>query len=277
MQVRKRGRRRDAAAADAAACLPACSRDRSDASLGCAGLLTPAPPFDYAEPEAVDLLLELDSISRLVAHIDAGNAPRTCRYLLACAGYLPEPEDAAALRAAHDGYAKAGRAPDALRVALRMRDEGLVAAAFALAGEDKGLRRQLAHVLAAAGEGIDLEAGPAAVADEAERDALREILRRASCRLACSGRLACLWAYLTRAPAGVPCPCRRSNTRLSERYLALARDLDVVEARTPEDVYKMHLVEGRATGARAASCAALPLSCRLARCRCTVRCYSARR
>ena len=42
-----------------------------------------------------------------------------------------------------------------------------------------------------------------------------------------------------------------SNTKLSEQYLSLARDLDVMEAKTPEDVYKMHLVEGRApTGER---------------------------
>lgn len=36
------------------------------------------------------------------------------------------------------------------------------------------------------------------------------------------------------------------NSRLSEQYLQLARDLDVMEAKTPEDVYKSHLVEGRA-------------------------------
>jgi 26S proteasome regulatory subunit N1 len=37
------------------------------------------------------------------------------------------------------------------------------------------------------------------------------------------------------------------NTQLSEHYLQLARDLDVMEAKTPEDVYKSHLVEGRAS------------------------------
>ena len=36
------------------------------------------------------------------------------------------------------------------------------------------------------------------------------------------------------------------NARLSEWYLALARDLDVMEPRSPEDVYKLHLAEGRA-------------------------------
>lgn len=36
------------------------------------------------------------------------------------------------------------------------------------------------------------------------------------------------------------------NTHLSEQYLQLARDLDVMEAKTPEDVYKSHLIDGRA-------------------------------
>jgi hypothetical protein len=39
-----------------------------------------------------------------------------------------------------------------------------------------------------------------------------------------------------------------SNTRLSERYLALARDLDVLEPKLPEDVYKMHLVDTQRGG-----------------------------
>jgi 26S proteasome regulatory subunit N1 len=43
-----------------------------------------------------------------------------------------------------------------------------------------------------------------------------------------------------------------SNERLSERYLSLARDLDVSEAKLPEDVYKMHLVDTHRAGAAAA-------------------------
>ena len=39
-----------------------------------------------------------------------------------------------------------------------------------------------------------------------------------------------------------------SNEKLSERYLALARDLDVMEAKLPEDVYKMHLVDTHRSG-----------------------------
>jgi RPN1 N-terminal domain len=53
------------------------------------------------------------------------------------------------------------------------------------------------------GTTLDLEEGPAAVADEEQRSALQAIM---------------------------------SNVRVSERYLALARDLDVMAPRTPEEV-----------------------------------------
>lgn len=32
-----------------------------------------------------------------------------------------------------------------------------------------------------------------------------------------------------------------NNSRLSENYLALARDLDIMEPKVPEDIYKSHL------------------------------------
>ena len=35
------------------------------------------------------------------------------------------------------------------------------------------------------------------------------------------------------------------NTKLSENFQTLARDLDVVEAKTPEDIYKSHLENSR--------------------------------
>ena len=43
------------------------------------------------------------------------------------------------------------------------------------------------------------------------------------------------------------------NSTLSELFLALARDLQVLEPKTPEDIYKSHLDSG---GARAGSLAA---------------------
>lgn len=59
-----------------------------------------------AEPEAIDLLLEVDSVGQIEAHVDEKNAARTCLYLLSCSAYLPEPEDATVLRTAYNCYLK---------------------------------------------------------------------------------------------------------------------------------------------------------------------------
>jgi 26S proteasome regulatory subunit N1 len=172
-----------------------------------------------AEPEAVDLLIETERLELLLEHCDATNYGRTCLYLVSCAAYLPEPDDATVLKVAHAIYMKAKRLPEALRVALKLSDggsEALVAATFT-AATDIQTRRQLAYQLAAAGRLINIEEGPCAVTEDV--DALKDIL---------------------------------ANAKLSEHYLALARDLDVMEAKTPEDIYKSHLVEGRAPAGAAA-------------------------
>ncbi len=171
-----------------------------------------------AEPEAVDLLVEIERLDLLLEHVDAGNYARTALYLVSCASYLPEPDDATVLRVAHSIYQKVGRLPEALRCALKLAASGsdLVAATWQ-AANDVQVRRQLAYMLARAGVPLDLDDGPCAVSDDT--DALKEIL---------------------------------SNAKLSEHYLALARDLDVMEAKTPEDIYKTHLVEGRAPAGAAA-------------------------
>ncbi|KXZ55777.1 hypothetical protein GPECTOR_2g1327 [Gonium pectorale] len=171
-----------------------------------------------AEPEAVDLLLEVESLDLLEAHVDSKNFGRTCLYLTSCCAYLPEPDDAAVLRLALRIYTGQARWHDALRVALRLNSRPDVEAVFAACGEPQA-KKQLGYLLARHGFSINLEEGPAAVEDDALRESLREVI---------------------------------SNSKLSEHFLALARDLDVVEAKTPEDVYKTHLTEGRAPAGAAA-------------------------
>lgn len=179
-------------------------------------LVTEIVPYNMAhnaEPEAVDLSLEVERIDLIVQGVDEGNCSRTCLYLMACSSYLPGPEDATVLRAAYDAYVKVGRRPDAMRVALRMDDHALMAEVLASASTDPTERKQLAYMLGEAKVWMSLEEGTAAVDDADAREELAEIM---------------------------------GNARLSERYLSLARDLDVMEAKTPEDVYKSHLVEGNA-------------------------------
>ena len=57
-------------------------------------LFTSCPaPSPHTEPEAVDLLLEVDQLEQLEAYVDDNNFARTCLYLTSCCTYLPEPED----------------------------------------------------------------------------------------------------------------------------------------------------------------------------------------
>lgn len=172
-----------------------------------------------SEPEAVDLLLEVDRLDLLPDVVDAKNVGRTCLYLSACAPYLPEPDDAGALRAAHACYAKTGRDFDALRIALQLGDVDLAAATFA-ACADPATQVQLAYLLGRQGVALDFEEGPAAIADPAQREA---------------------------------CTAAASNSRAPDRYAALARDLDVLEPRAPDDVYKLHLADGRPPAGAAAA------------------------
>ncbi|KAL4435475.1 hypothetical protein ABPG77_006237 [Micractinium sp. CCAP 211/92] len=173
-------------------------------------------PYDMthnAEPEAVDLLLEVERIPLLEEHADDKNYARTCLYLLGCHSYLPEPDDATVLRTAFNIYSKVGKHSDALRMALKLGSRELAEQAFAATAGDTFHQKQLAYILGRHGLALNLEDGPAAVADDDLREQLAQIM---------------------------------SNTKLSDQYLSLARDLDIMEAKTPEDVYKMHLVEGRA-------------------------------
>jgi 26S proteasome regulatory subunit N1 len=45
-----------------------------------------------AEPEACDLLLEVDRLPKLLQYVNELNYNRICLYLIACANYVPEEE-----------------------------------------------------------------------------------------------------------------------------------------------------------------------------------------
>eukprot|EP00475_Leptophrys_vorax_P045448 TRINITY_DN9421_c0_g1_i3.p1 TRINITY_DN9421_c0_g1~~TRINITY_DN9421_c0_g1_i3.p1 ORF type:complete len:861 (+),score=124.07 TRINITY_DN9421_c0_g1_i3:114-2585(+) len=166
-----------------------------------------------AEPEAVDLLMEVEHLDLLVEHIGPQNYARTCLYLTACSSYVPEPDDAIVLEVAYRIYRKVNKHVDALRVALRLNKGQLVRDTFTAA---EGLeKKQLAYLLARQGFVLNLEDEPELASDE-ERESLAEMM---------------------------------CNTRLCEGYLTLARDLDVMEPKLPEDIYKAHLIDGRASQA----------------------------
>ena len=73
-----------------------------------------------AEPEAVDLLIEVENLSLLPEHVNETNYGRTCLYLFSCSNYLPEPEDSEVLKVAHEVFMKVGKFTDAMRVAMKL-------------------------------------------------------------------------------------------------------------------------------------------------------------
>lgn len=99
-----------------------------------------------AEPEAVDLLLEVDKLDWLLERVDEKNYRRACLYLSSCCSYLPEPDDMAVLQAAYEIYRKLGQLPDAVRIALRMKRLDLVEETFAAEKDPLG-KKQLAYIL----------------------------------------------------------------------------------------------------------------------------------
>lgn len=79
-----------------------------------------------AEPDAVDLLLEVEKLDWLAQYVDDKNYIRTCLYLVSCCAYLAEPDDTAVLRTAYNLYIQCKKFVDAMRIALRMNDQDLI-------------------------------------------------------------------------------------------------------------------------------------------------------
>lgn len=132
-------------------------------------MIVPYYMHHNSEPEAVDLLLEVDSISGISEHVDDKNADRTCRYLVAVSAYLAFPDNGAALSAAYDSYLSVGKVHDAMRVALSMNDRGRAERVFTASDDELG-KQQLGYLLARQGVMLDCEEGPCQIADEDLRE-----------------------------------------------------------------------------------------------------------
>ncbi|XP_039046355.1 26S proteasome non-ATPase regulatory subunit 2 homolog A [Hibiscus syriacus] len=164
-----------------------------------------------AEPEAVDLLMEVEDLDLLVEHVDKTNFKRTCLYLTSAARYLPGPDDMLVLDIAYTIYLKFEEFASALQIALSLDNLQHVRQVFTSC--DNLLKKmQFCYILAR--HGITFELDDEMVADDDDREALQDII---------------------------------NNTKLSESYLTLARDIEVMEPKSPEDIYKAHLLDGRAS------------------------------
>ncbi|KAF5744081.1 hypothetical protein HS088_TW08G00674 [Tripterygium wilfordii] len=164
-----------------------------------------------AEPEAVDLLMEVEDLDMLVKHVDSTNFRRTCLYLTSAAKYLPGPDDMSVLDIALTIYMKFEEYANALQIALFLDNMQHIKQVFTSCS-DMLKKKQFCYILAR--HGITLELDEKVASSDEDREALQEIM---------------------------------NNTKLSEGYLTLARDIEVMEPKSPEDIYKAHLLDGRAS------------------------------
>ena len=161
-----------------------------------------------AEADAVDLLSELEIIEEIPKYLDENTYPRVCLYMVSMVNLLTYPEDQQFLRTAHDIYEQYEKLPQAMVLAIRLNDRGLIRQDFD-STTDLALKKQMALLVAR--QQIWLE--PLGESDEDQ-----ELIE-------------CL-----------------NNTKLPDHFKSLAKELDILEPKMPEDIYKSHLESSRTAG-----------------------------
>lgn len=161
-----------------------------------------------AEADAVDILSELERIQEIPQYLNENTYPRVCLYMLSMVNLLTFPEDQQFLRTAHDIYKRYNKLPQAMVLAIRLNDIELIHEDFD-SSPDVSLKKQMALLIAR--QQIWLDGTP-----EGEDD--QELIE-------------CL-----------------SNTKLPDHFKSLAKELNILEPKTPEDIYKSHLESSRTAG-----------------------------
>ncbi|KAF5383134.1 hypothetical protein D9615_005031 [Tricholomella constricta] len=173
-----------------------------------------------AEPDAVDLLEELEIVEDIAKLVDDNTYGRVCQYMIRCVNLLPPPDDISFLRTAHTIYVQHQKFPEALALAIRLGNPDLIREDFNAPGNPL-MKRQLAFLLARAQ--IPLEWLHPPSDDNADADADVDFQEELPEDL-----LECL-----------------SNSRLSAHFREFGKELGVAEAKSLEDVYKSHLENTR--------------------------------
>ncbi|OBA19060.1 26S proteasome regulatory complex, non-ATPase subcomplex, Rpn1 subunit [Metschnikowia bicuspidata var. bicuspidata NRRL YB-4993] len=155
-----------------------------------------------AEADAVDLLLEVESIEKLPQFLDDSTYARVCLYMVSCVPLLAPPDDLSFLHTAYSIYLAHGQLTQALTLAIKLDDEDLIKQVFE-STDDALVHKQLGFLLA---QQYNRFTYPG------ENEDVQEII---------------------------------SNVKLPEYFSYLTKELNLLEPRVPEDIYKSHLEDSR--------------------------------
>ncbi|EON98913.1 putative 26s proteasome regulatory subunit rpn-1 protein [Phaeoacremonium minimum UCRPA7] len=161
-----------------------------------------------AEADAVDLMSELEIIEKLPDFVDQDTYARVCLYMVSMVNLLTYPDNDQFLRVAHDIYKQYKQHTQAMVLAIRLNDMDLIRADFDQAA-DPALKKQLAFLIARQRIWLDYPT-------ESEED---QEITESLC-----------------------------NIRLSEHFKSLGKELNLLDPKTTEDIYKSHLESSRVAG-----------------------------
>ena len=101
--------------------------ESTDELIGLVDQIIPEFIYHNEEPEAVDLLIEVEKLPKVVEFTNKNNYSRVCNYLLSCSDYAADTEEMqATFKTAFDVFKKFKKYPDALRVAQKMNNMELI-------------------------------------------------------------------------------------------------------------------------------------------------------
>ncbi|KAI1127355.1 armadillo-type protein [Nemania abortiva] len=179
-----------------------------------ARILVPLFLKNNAEADAVDLMSELEIIEQMEEFVDENTYSRVCLYLVSMVNLMTFPDNEQFLRVAHDIYNAYDQPAQAMVIAVRLNDIDLIATDLE-AVEDIALKKQLAFMLGR--QKIVINAATSSKGEVAPGDvqALEDAV---------------------------------GNIKLSEYFKTLGKELNILEPKTTEDIYKSHLESSRVAG-----------------------------
>ena len=164
-----------------------------------------------SEADAVDLLSELEIIKEISHYVDDDNFERVCMYMVSMVPLLTFPDNIDFLQTAHDIYKKYGRMTQAMTLAIRLGGVDLMKDDIE-STEDYALQRQMCLQIAR----------NRVVIDHNQLNAPPEE-----------------WQEL------ISCLCQE---QMPMWYRSLGKELNILDPKTPQDIYKTHLESSRTAG-----------------------------